>query len=201
MRDKSRKRGREGMKLTEIKCRRGKMQYILQEDYAVIYMPFKGVDYLVEVDIETIKRIKDFGHKWCFRTIKNGIPKYIGTTIRDETGNVISLSFHRWIMNVTENIQVDHIDTNTLNNRSNNFRIAEPFENKQNMNPYKKSTTGIRGVRFVKSRGTWRATVKVKGKYVFDKTFKTKEEAAEAVIVARRIYMPFSKENRQEVVA
>lgn len=183
----------------EIKCRRGYMRYYLNQNEAAILMNFKGIDYRVIVDKETIDKIKSFGHKWSFRTIKNGIPKYIGTTIRDDNGNLVNISFHRWILNAPNDVYIDHINMNTLDNRLCNLRTALPHENKQNMRQYKISKTGIRGVRQGNTPNSWRATVKVKGKYVFDKTYKTKVEATKAVKQARKIYMPFSEDCREVV--
>lgn len=80
--------------------------------------------------------------------------------------------------------QIDHKNQNKLDNRKENLRVATPSQNCINRFVKEKNTSGYKGVtRHLSPRQinpTWIAQTKVKGKYVYFGTYKTREEAASA---------------------
>ena len=76
--------------------------------------------------------------------------------------------------------EVDHIDGNRANNAFSNLRIVSRVTNSQNCRLTSRNKSGVNGVMFDPSRGTWRATIKTPEKRIFLGRFKTIEEAAAA---------------------
>lgn len=78
---------------------------------------------------------------------------------------------------------IDHIDGDRLNNAIANLRLATPAQNSHNSQTPVHNKSGVKGVSF--SGGRWTAQVAVNRRPVFMRSFKTKEEAEEAVRAAR----------------
>jgi hypothetical protein len=96
-------------------------------------------------------------------------------------------------------MEVDHINGDGLDNRKGNLRVVTRSQNAQNrLSAQANSKTGVLGVYWNKSRRRYEASVRVGGKRVFCRLFKTLEEASVAVAEARRRFMPYSAENTQE---
>jgi len=74
--------------------------------------------------------------------------------------------------------EIDHIDKNPANNVWSNLREADHSQNNCNCGPQSNSTTGVRGVTY--SRGYYRVRINKNGITVYEKRFKTLEEAAAA---------------------
>lgn len=74
------------------------------------------------------------------------------------------VAFHRLIMNVDDNLYVDHKDRNTTNNRKSNLRICTHQENDRNSNLTSANKSGVLGVYFDKSRKKWTAVVTINHK-------------------------------------
>lgn len=92
------------------------------------------------------------------------------------TINYKSVLLHRFIMGVTDpNIQVDHADSDPLNNQRNNLRICNNSQNQMNRES-KKESIGARGTIF--DKGRWRAAISVNGKRIYIGAFGTQKEAA-----------------------
>ena len=81
---------------------------------------------------------------------------------------------HRFIMNATKGMEVDHIDHNGLNNQKSNLRNCTKKENTRNRRAYGKSQ--YRGVDFHK--GQMRARIGCNGQSIHIGYFKTEKEAA-----------------------
>lgn len=77
-----------------------------------------------------------------------------------------SIPLHRLIMGVVgrKNIEVDHIDGNTLNNQRNNLRLCSRLENSFNRGVYKNNKSGHRGVSFNKRLNKWEVSIKCNGR-------------------------------------
>jgi hypothetical protein len=80
---------------------------------------------------------------------------------------------------------VDHIDGNPANNSIANLRPANQSQNASNMKTPRVNTSGYKGVTWCKSHRLWIGHVKKNYKYVLRSYFRTKEEAAAAVAIAR----------------
>jgi hypothetical protein len=106
-------------------------------------------------------------------------------------GKKTMVKMHRFILNVPNSLEVDHINGNGLDNRKENLRFARRFENGRNINVVR-SKSGYKGVRW--ESGAWRADIH--GKYLG--RFKTPIEAAVAYDnFAIKNYGEFAKTNSQ----
>lgn len=76
--------------------------------------------------------------------------------------------------------EIDHVDTNAMNNSWTNLRQASSSENLRNRGPQKNNTSGYKGVTFVESRGLWIAGIKVHGKRHNLGAFKSAADAYKA---------------------
>lgn len=91
--------------------------------------------------------------------------------------NVVYL--HNYIMDYkyTTGYEVDHIDSNSFNNRKSNLRIVPRLTNIQNTMPRSDSKSGIRGVCYDKRGDNYRCDFVFSKKRFFFPSFKTMEEA------------------------
>lgn len=60
-------------------------------------------------------------------------------------------------------VQVDHINSNTCDNRKSNLRDVTHFENQQNMSKSKRNTSGVVGVTYTPKGKKWLATIRENG--------------------------------------
>ena len=87
---------------------------------------------------------------------------------------------------IPEGILIDHINTNSLDNRLCNLRLATNAENCMNRGANKNNTTGFKGVH--KRDSGFRAVINVGGKPINLGTHSTPELAAEAYAAASKIH-------------
>lgn len=127
-----------------------------------------------------VSRNRKNGHIYAMRSF--GYPKRV------------SIRMHREILNITDkNIQVDHIDHNTLNNQRYNLRKSTHAENQQNRTSYKGSSSIYLGVSWSKEKCKWEANIKTK----FLGYFISELEAAIAYNKeAHKIYGDFANLNK-----
>ena len=76
--------------------------------------------------------------------------------------------------------QIDHIDQDRLNNRSDNLRAATRSQNAQNRSKRQGCTSRFKGVSWKKSLGKWQAAVHSNGKSIYLGVFETEIDAAKA---------------------
>lgn len=79
---------------------------------------------------------------------------------------------------------IDHIDCNKLNSRIENLREASSWQNSQN-NSVVRSATGIKGVYFNKNKNKYHAQIWANGKCNSVGYFKSIDDAAKAMKIAR----------------
>lgn len=92
-----------------------------------------------------------------------------------------------WFYGKWPKYDIDHIDGDGTNNRISNLRDVTKFVNLQNMkSAHKDSKSGLLGVQKNVNGITWSARIMVKRKSIYLGNFKTKEEAHEAYIKAKR---------------
>lgn len=81
---------------------------------------------------------------------------------------------------------IDHRDSDGLNNRWSNLRIATSEDNNRNRRQSSRNTSGMKGVSWDKSRNKWVAHIMAGDKKVF-KRFTCKGDAEEFIIKTREI--------------
>ena len=90
--------------------------------------------------------------------------------------------------------EVDHIDTNPLNNCRENLRLATPTQNGANRNRRRDNTSGYKGVSYSKFAKKWKAAIQVKGKSSHIGYFDNAEQAYEAYCkAAKEIFGEFAR--------
>lgn len=87
---------------------------------------------------------------------------------------------------------VDHMDRNKLNNQKTNLRHIPRSASQQNVGPYRRNASGLRGAHFDKNSGKWKAEVRLDGKLHALGYYSKAAEAAEAAKAFRLIHLPFS---------
>lgn len=97
----------------------------------------------------------------------------------ERNGNRTSEMMHRFILGITDpTVQVDHRDTDGLNNRRCNLRIATNVQSSQNRRKRINCASQYKGVNWHACRGTWRVRIQVEGKRVSLGTYRSEIEAA-----------------------
>lgn len=133
-----------------------------------------GVLYWRIRDRNTIRR------KYVAGSIKGAKDGYRRVGIKGKT-----YQEHRIIMmlcfgHIPENAEIDHINHVRDDNRLVNLRFATQGENLKNQSVSSKSTTGVTGVYFSKSRNKFIAQIKVSRQIHYLGCYNTLEEAAAA---------------------
>ena len=82
--------------------------------------------------------------------------------------------------------EIDHIDTDRLNNRIENLRPATKSENQQNKPLQINNTSGVKNVRY--KDGKWRVDIKVNRKQIYIGRFDDLELASLVATMAREKY-------------
>lgn len=83
--------------------------------------------------------------------------------------------------------EIDHRDTNSLNNRWLNLREATRHQQMANRRTQSNNTSGYKGVGFNKKTGKWVSRIKVDGRVKFLGHFFTPEDAHEAYKIAAQV--------------
>ena len=91
-------------------------------------------------------------------------------------------------------VEIDHINGVKDDNRLSNLRLADRSQNAMNSRLQKNSTSGLKGVTFVKDRGNWLAQIKARGVYHYLGHHNTKQAAHEAYKrAAERLHGEFAR--------
>lgn len=124
---------------------------------------------------------------------------YAARTAYSRGGGKNKVYLHRFIgdrMGLATGLHVDHRSGNSLDDRRSNLRSATSTQNNQNARRRKDNTSGIKGVHFSRQMKRWQSYVGVGGRQKFLGQFSTKEEAVEAVTVARaKLHGDFARTN------
>lgn len=105
-----------------------------------------------------------------------------------------SLKLHRVIMDAPRGVKVDHINSNGLDNRRANLRLATDSENARNSRRRSDNTSGFKGVTRCKESRRWIAQISDRGGSRHIGRFDTPEAAHAAYLeAAARIYGDFAR--------
>jgi len=118
-------------------------------------------------------------YKWQATKQKGGT-FYATRAVRVGVGSHIRVHMHRQIMELTDRLEVDHIDHDGLNNLEVNLRVCSHEENMRNKRIACNNTSGYKGVHFRNDCGKWKAQITVNKKRKSLGSFKCKHDAGVA---------------------
>lgn len=161
-------------------------EIVLYKDYAEIILYNKESVEIArtKIDLDDIDKVKEC--KWHLND--NGY-------VRGNVGNERMEYLHRFLLNIQDNVIIDHINGNPLDNRKCNLRIATPTQNNMNMKKRSDNISGYKGVGWQKKRNKWRARITINKKTIELGHFNTIEEAIKARQKAEEEY--FGEYNRK----
>lgn len=96
-------------------------------------------------------------------------------------------ALHRLVIGAGPSDRVDHIDTDGLNNRRANLRLATPSQNAANQRKTR-GTSRYKGVYFLHASRMWLAQITIDGDHVFIGTFHSEEAAARAYNETAKVF-------------
>ena len=105
--------------------------------------------------------------------------RYAATNMKIN-GKSKSIYLHRFIMNVSKDMQVDHIDNDKLNNLKTNLRICTHSQNMINRPVYNNSKSKFKGVIFYEKLKKYIARIKFKNKEYYLGVYTNPIDAARA---------------------
>jgi len=110
---------------------------------------------------------------------------YVAAKFLDENNKTHQMLLHQFIIylsgkEVKDDQEIDHKDTNKLNNLEDNIRICTKSQNQQNKNIQNNNTSGYIGVTWNKHAKKWQAQIWNNGKIIHIGLFLVKEDAARA---------------------
>jgi hypothetical protein len=140
-------------------------------------------------------------YTWCAAYVKRTWYALSNLRVHEMAdGQTKTIRMHRLILGVDPGVQVDHENRDGLDNRRQNLRIAETWQNCANIGPYNNNQSGYKGVTLYCSGNyrRWKATIRDRklGHQIHLGYFLTVEEAAMAYDArAREIFGKFAYQN------
>lgn len=143
--------------------------------------------FIDEVDFEKVSKITWYPHSAGYA---------VGHLPSPKKGIYPKVLMHRYIMNVSDDIQVDHINGNKLDNRRENLRLVNPVLNAMNSKRPKHNTTGYKGVTFVKDKNKFKAQITIGRKNKHLGYFNNPKKAHEAYVAyGKKLFGDYFKED------
>ena len=145
-------------------------EIIMHNDYTeiIIYDKYCCEKCRAIIDPDDVDKVKNY--KWRYSG------RYVVTTINKKI-----LRLHRFVMNCYDDEKVvDHINTNTLDNRKSNLRICTQHQNDMNHKVNKVNKSGVTGVRYREDKGVWVAYIYYHNRNISLGSYKNKEDAIKA---------------------
>ena len=164
-------------------------------DGDLAYVPLtKG--YTAVVDAVDLPIVGDW--KWCasirYDCTGNVMCVYAQRRVKTSDGTATLLRLHRAILDPGKGFDVDHIDSDGLNNRRSNLRAATRAQNTMNRRLQRTNKSGVKGVYFEARTQKWAAKIKADGQTVWLGRYERKEKAAEIYALAcARLHQEFAR--------
>ena len=141
-------------------------EFIYYSNYAeiVLYNRASKEVARAKIDLEDVKKCKE--RKWCMND-----QQYVLSNAGEKR-----VKLHHFVFG--NDMEVDHINRDTLDNRKENLRYCTRSQNHCNKRIQNNNTSGYKGVVFAKHVKKWKARVYDKGRQICVGHFDTKKEAA-----------------------
>lgn len=128
----------------------------------------KGENFWVTIDLEDLERVLSFPYTW-YAKYSATVGKYYAATseYRPEIQKARTILLHQFIMGVegtTREVNVDHRNHDTLDDRKENLRVTNVPDNCKNRRLSKANKSGYRNVCWIESEGKWVVQLQVDGK-------------------------------------
>jgi len=153
--------------------------YVTLDKITFIQLENSDQTVLTLIDTEDLEKVVSF--RW-YLTDCGKYAGYARTTINTAEKNYY-LYLHQFILNThlsMENLEIDHKNRQTLDNRKSNLQISTRSQNLFNTGLFSHNTSGYKGVGYYKQTNKWRAHIKVNQKSIHLGYFSTFEEAIRA---------------------
>lgn len=127
------------------------------------------------IDDEDYEKVSKHSWQVLKRPTKYKNKKYVRSTFYFKN-NQKTMLLHRFVLNAPNDLQVDHINGDTLDNRKENLRLCTHNQNQMNQKIQIRNKYGYKGI---KTHGDkWVARIGKDGKGIYIGIYGTKEEAA-----------------------
>lgn len=166
--------------------------YSIKNNNLILQISCKTGVYDILLDIEDYDKL--ITKKWNIIKNRNGVCSVRHSYYKNKKH--MCLYIHRYVLNYSDNLVIDHINGNPLDNRKCNLRICTNQENCRNQKVAKHSSGGIKGVSYNKNNKKWTARIGLNYTRIFLGYFNTKVDAAIAYNKkAIELYGEFAKLN------
>lgn len=139
---------------------------------------------IVLISTEDIEKVNKY--KWYLNNPSGNI-FYAYTNDTSNNDKLKIFSMHRLIMDFPENLEVDHIDRDSLNNTRGNLRAVTSYENTMNRRVTSEKVSDVKGVTWDKRSGKWLVTINADGKYMYFGKYTFKDEAVKTRISLEKL--------------
>jgi hypothetical protein len=119
-------------------------------------------------------------NQWKWRASFDNGRWYARRQGRRSNGKQAAVLLHRFIANVPQGMQGDHINGDGLDNRRCNLRVCTHGQNQQNRGPCKNNKSGYKGVYWNKADKTWVAQIRADRKRYYLGSFDSAQSADKA---------------------
>ena len=130
------------------------------------------------VDDEDYNRLNRW--KWYARYTPGTKSYYAQRYTPMKNGKRKIIYMHRIIMDTPSNMQTDHVNHDTLDNKKENLRICTSSQNGMNRTQHKKTSSKYKGVCWHKRDKKWYAHIRINDKLTYLGAFKSEIQAAKA---------------------
>ncbi len=145
--------------------------YIIDEENNIAKLELnrvKGDNFWVTIDLDDFEKVINYPYTW-FAKYSATVGKFYAASseYRPELKKARTVLMHQFIMNVensTREVNVDHINHDTLDNRKENLRVTNVTDNCKNRRLSKANKSGYRNVCWDKRDQMWMVQLQVDGK-------------------------------------